>query len=201
MAKMLPALLAFFSGLATAAAAQPAADDLGRWHAGPYSYSDEMGGFAIIGISGSGRSADDPVVLLQELFSASPVTLVIRAERAIRPRNFVGDFANGFIHIRLVTRNNSGLPWVGFEFELQERLGVPSTFGDGLSFDQRQTESDTISCDRFPEYSRDFEPFDRLLFRGGNVDPLETVTFGFLISDFTPRWEFFLVQDPAVPFS
>lgn len=200
MARLLPALFAF-AGFSTGADPPPAADDPGRWHAGPYSYSDELGGFAIIGISGSGRSADDPVVLVQELFSASPVTLIIRAERPTRPRNFFGDFAHGFIHIRLVTRNNSGMPWVGFEFELQERLCVPSTFGDGLSFDQRLTESGTITCDRFPEYSRDFEPADRLAFRGGTADPLEMVTFGFLISDFTPRWEFFLVQDPAAPFS
>ena len=199
MARVLPVLFACAS-LSAAAAAQPA-DDLGRWHAGPYSYSDELGGFAIVGISGSGRTADDPVVLVQEFHSASPVTLVIRAERPTRPRNFVGDFADGFIHMRIVTLNNSGLPWVGFEFELQERLGEPSTFGDGLSFDQRNTESDSIFCDRFSEYSRDFEPYDRLLFRNGHTDPLQTVTFGFLITDFTPRWEFFLVQDPLVPFS
>lgn len=199
MMRMLPALAAF-AGLCATAAAQPV-DDLGRWHAGPYSYSDEAGGFVIVGISGSGRSADDPVVLVQEFHSASPVTLVIRAERPTRPRSFAGDFADGFIHMRLVVLNNSGLPWVGFEFELQERLGEPSTFGDGLSFDQTNVESDGIASDRFPEHSRDFEPYDRLLFRGGHVDPLATVRFEFLISDFTPRWEFFLVQDPAVPFS
>ena len=73
MARVLPVLFACAS-LSAAAAAQPA-DDLGRWHAGPYSYSDELGGFAIVGISGSGRTADDPVVLVQEFHSASPVTL------------------------------------------------------------------------------------------------------------------------------
>lgn len=201
MRKLAPVLAALVAGACLVAGPAPGADDLGRWHAGPYSYSDELGGFAIVAISGSGRTPDDPVVLTQELFSASPVTLMIRAERPTRPRNFVGDYADGFIYMRLVTLNNSGLPWLEFEFELQEILGQPSTFGDGLSFDQRRTDSTNIGSDRYGEFTRDYEPFDRLKFRSGHTDPLETVTFEFLITDFTPRWEFFLVQDPAVPFS
>src|SRR5690606_10644258 len=119
------------------------------------------GGFAIVGISGSG-TADDPVVLTQEMFSASPVTLVIRAVAPIRPREFGGGFADGFIHLRIVALNNSGLPWLEFEFELQEQPGEPSTFGDGLSFDQRRTESGNIRSDRYAAYDRNFEPYDRL---------------------------------------
>lgn len=201
MEKALPAATALAGVLVAAmAAAQPAADDLGRWHAGAYSYSDEMGGFAILGISGTG-TAQDPVVLTQAFFSASPAVLVIRAERPIRPHRFEGDFANGFIHMRVVALNDSGLPWIEFEFELQEILGQPSSFGDGLSFDQRHTESGNIGSDRYAKFTRDYEPYDRLLFRDGHTDPLQAATFDFLITDFTPRWEFFLVQDPAVPFS
>jgi len=198
MARTLPALIV----LASLAAAVPAgaADDLGRWHAGPYSYSDELGGFAIVDISGTG-TLDDPVVLTQEFFSASPVTLVIRAEQPIRPRFVEGNYANGFIYLRVVALNNSGLPWLEFEFELQEILGEPSTFGDGLSFDQRRTDSTNIGSDRYARFNRDYEPYDRLVFNDGYTDPLETATFDFLITDFTPRWEFFLVQDPTVPFS
>jgi hypothetical protein len=198
MTRSLPALFALMVGLA--GETSQAADDLGRWHAGPYSYSDEMGGFAIVGIAGVGTPGD-PVVLTQEFFSASPVTLVIRAESPIRAQHLEGDFANGIIYIRIVALNNSGLPWLEFEFELQERAGEPSTFGDGLSFDQRRMDSATISSDRFLEFSRDYEPFDRLLYRNGTVDPGETASFDFLITDFTPRWEFFLVQDPTIPFS
>lgn len=198
MARTTPILLMLAGALWPSAA--PAADDLGRWHAGAYSYSDEMGGFAIVAISGQG-SLDDPVVLTQELYSASPVTLVIRAEEPIRPRIFDGVFANGFIYIRFVTLNNSGLPWLEFEFELQETLGEPSIFGDGLSFDQRKTDSRTISSDRYVEFSRDYEPYDRLLFRDGYTDPLQTVSFGFLITDFTPKREFYIVQDPTIPSS
>lgn len=185
--------------LATAGMAKPA-DDLGRWHAGAYSYSDERGGFTILGISGSG-TLEDPVVLFQELHSASPVTLVIRAAKPIRPRFMDGDFANGFIYLQLVTLNNSGLPWLEFEFELQEHEGEPSTFGDGLSFDQRRTDSDNIGADLYAEYSRDYEPTDRLRFHEGHTNPLESVTFRFLITDFTPRCCYFIVQDPSIPLS
>lgn len=199
MRRSLPILLLPGALLAMATNAQPA-DDLGRWHAGPYSYSDELGGFAILGISGTG-TLDDPVVLTQELFSASPVTLVIHAEKPIRPRFMQGDFANGFIYLRLITINGSGLPWLEFEFELQEIRGEPSTFGDGLSFDQRKTDSSTTRSDRYAEFSRNYEPYDRLIFREGHTDAGQTVSFEFLITDFTPRAQYFIVQDPTIPSS
>ena len=200
MRPALPALSAVWSVLAAADVFAQPVDDLGRWHAGAYSYSDELGGFKIVGIAGTG-TADDPVVLSQEMLSASPAVVVIRAEKEIRPYATTGTFANGIIHIRIITLNNSGLPWIEFEFELQERQGEPSTFGDGLSFDQRRLEGAKISSDRFPSYHRDYEPFDRLIFKEGHTNPLESVQFDFLITDFTPRGEFFLVQDPTVPVS
>ena len=58
-----------------------------------------------------------------------------------------------------------------------------------------------ISSDSFAVFSRDFEPYDKLLFTKGSVDPGQSVGFSFLITDFTPRWEFFLVQDPRIPSS
>lgn len=170
------------------------------WLGGAYSFSDELGGFRITGVSGTGTK-DDPITITEELNSASPVTLVIRAERPIRPFDTSGLYANGFMHLRLVVTNNSGLPWLEFEFELQERLSQPSVFGDGLSFDQRRSASESIWSGRFLKFSRDFEPYDRLVFSHGKVDPLEIAEFSFLITDFTPRWEFFLVQDPRIPLS
>lgn len=171
-----------------------------RWMAGAYSFSDELGGFVIRGVSGTG-ARDNPIVVEQEFNAASPVTLVIRAARRIRPFAQVGDFANGIIHMRIVALNNSGLAWTEFEFELQEILGKTSLFGDGLSFDQRRSHSENISSDSFARYSRDFEPYDRLVFSEGHVDPLKTAGFSFLVTDFTPRLEFYLLQDPRIPFS
>lgn len=172
----------------------------GPVEAGAYSFSDELGGFRIISASGTG-SRDDPFVIREELNSATPVTMVIRTIRPIRPFDFSGLYANGFMHMRLEILNNSNLPWIEFEFELQEQLGKPSVFGDGLSFDQRRTDSENISSANFFEFSRAYEPYDRLLFRAGEIDHMETASFGFLVSDFTPRWQFFLVQDPRIPSS
>jgi hypothetical protein len=171
-----------------------------RWEAGAYSFSDELGGFRIVNASGKGTK-DDPIVIQEEFNSATPVTLVIRTIRPIRPFDYSGYYANGFLHIRLEVLNNSELPWIEFEFELQEQLGKASIFGDGLSFDQRRTESGNIWSESFEKYSRAFEPYDRLLFREGKVDHRGAASFNFMISDFTPRWEFFLVQDPRIPSS
>ncbi|WP_235911656.1 hypothetical protein [Mesorhizobium xinjiangense] len=170
------------------------------WRAGAYSFSDEKGGFRILAVSGRG-TADDPVVIDQEFYSASPVTLVIRTEAPIKPHAVEEGFVNGFLYVLIVARNASELAWTEFEFELQEVLGQPSVFGDGLSFDQRRTEGDNLTVTGFSRFSRDFEPYDRLLFRDGFVDPGEMAQFGFLISDFTPVERFFLVQDPRIPSS
>ena len=171
-----------------------------RWEAGAYSFSDELGGFRIAGVSGNGTK-QDPIVIREEMNSATPVTMVIRTVRPIRPFDYSGLYANGFLHVRVEVLNNSKLPWIEFEFELQEQLGKASVFGDGLSFDQRRTDSGNISSGNFREYSRAFEPYDRLLFRDGKVDYLDDASFSFMITDFTPRWEFFLVQDPRIPSS
>jgi hypothetical protein len=191
--------------IAVAAAAfgiapQARAEDPPKWVAGVYSFSDELGGFTISWVSGIG-SKDDPIVITEELNSASPVTLVIRATTVMHPFTLGGDAQTGFTHLRVVTLNNSGLAWVEFEFELQEIKDVPSTFGDGLSFDQRRSESEDIVSDHFAKFSRDFEPYDRLRFLDGKVDPLDSSAFSFFVTDFTPRSQFYIVQDPRIPSS
>lgn len=198
--KLLPLLaVAALAVPELAGAEDPATKEPKRWVAGGYSFSDELGGFTITGVSGSG-TREDPIVIVEELQSASPVTLVIRAETIVPPYS-LGDSGFGFTYLRFVALNNSNIAWVEFEFELQEIKDLPSLFGDGLSFDQRRTNGENIVSDRFMQFSRDFEPYDRLRFIDGKVDPLEAVTFRFLVTDFTPRSQFYIVQDPRVPSS
>ncbi|RJG47298.1 hypothetical protein D3Y55_17445 [Mesorhizobium sp. DCY119] len=178
--------------------AQEEKPEVKRWLAGAYSFSDELGGFKIRAIGGTG-TREDPIVIEEELVSASPVTMVIRTTKPIRPFDFSGKYANGFIHLKLIIWNSSEQAWIEVEFELQEILGQPSLFGDGLSFDQRRTDSKNIYSDSFADFSRDFEPYDRLLYRNGKVDPRRSASFGFLISDYTPKRQFYLVQDPRIP--
>lgn len=175
--------------------------DDGRWHAGAYSYSDEMGGFRIVAVSGSGTK-EDPVQIEQAFDSAGPVTLMIRAEKPIRLRPVPSaEVATGMIHMRIVAINGSGLPWIEFEFELQEQPGEPSTYGDGLSFDQRRKDGEQMASDRFDAFTRDFEPHDRVLFTRGVIDPDDSGLFQMFITDFTPKRTFYLKQDPRAPYS
>jgi len=174
------------------------ADPQKVWATGAYSFSDELGGFRITGASGIG-TREDPLIITEELNSATPVTLTIRTTRPIEAFGKAGEFANGIMYMRIDVLNNSALPWVEFQFELQEILDQPSVFGDGLSFDQRNKTPDNIRSSRFSDFEREFEPYDRLLFKNGKVDPLKTATFDFLMTDYTPRWTFYLVQDPRVP--
>jgi hypothetical protein len=198
-----PALaLALLAGQAAAESARgaDAAGSGGKFFAGAYSFSDEAGGFRILGVTGTG-ARDDPFVVVEELHSSSPVTLTIRTTAPLRPLDRSGLHANGDLHMRIEAVNGSEQAWVEFEFELQEVRDRPSLFGDGLSFDQRKEDTQTISSDSFARFSRDFEPYDRLLYQDGHVDPRATAGFSFFITDFTPRSEFYLVQDPRIPSS
>ncbi len=103
--------------------------------------------------------------------------------------------------MEIETLNASNLPWVEFEFELQELRGVSSVYGDGLSFDQRNVGSAHIDSDTFATHDRKFEPYDRLLFQSGTVDANLSVSFRLLITDLTPKPVFYLVQDPRIPAS
>jgi hypothetical protein len=174
------------------------AEQLKVWAAGAYSFSDELGGFRITGASGIGTK-EDPLVITEELNSATPVTMTIRTTKPIQPFGKAGEFANGLMYMRIDVLNDSGQAWVEFQFELQEILDQPSVFGDGLSFDQRNKTPDNIWSSSFSDFDRDFEPYDRLLFKTGKIDPLKRANFNFLITDYTPRWTFYLVQDPRIP--
>lgn len=168
------------------------------WLAGAFSISDELGGFSIRSVTGSGNR-DDPIQIVQELPSARAVTLVIRALSPVSPFSASGITDRNIIHMRIETVNASGIPWIEFEFELQKEFSLPSVFGDGLSFDQVRHDREGVSSDSFLQFHDDFEPYDRLRFYEGHVDPLGIAQFRFVITDFNPREIFYLRQDPRIP--
>lgn len=195
--RAIPALLALCTVLVTFGSFMSLAADKKVWVAGNYSFSDELGGFAIRAIAGKG-TRDDPIVIDQELYSASPVTMVIRAHRFLPD---AGDLSSSALFLRTNITNAGGQGWIEFQFELQEILGRASIFSDGLSFDQRQEETKLIRSTLFANFSRDFEPYDQLRFINGKVDSGETASFSFALTDFTPRPTFYLVEDPRIPSS
>jgi len=186
----LPALFAVLFS-ATAIASEP------QLTAG-YEFSDEKGGFSITHASGLGTQGD-PIVLRFVISSHQPSTLVIRANRPINPFAHPRTHATGTLYFDIRAQNETGQPWVATEFELQEVWRKPSEFGDGLSFDQRREGEQVFSADAYANYRLDFEPYDRLLFEDGVIDPDASGRFSLLVTDLTPIKEFFLQFDPQVP--
>jgi hypothetical protein len=135
--------------------------------AGDFSFSDELGGFRLLSASGVG-TPDDPVVIVEELPGVDPVILVIR--RRILPRD---DLRPSYTELTLVKHvvNTSERVWAGFEIELQEILKKPSVYSDGLSFKQFAANPEDVASGSFTENERRFEPYDRILFQSGAVDP------------------------------
>lgn len=170
----------------------------GQLSSGNFSFSDELGGFTILGVSGTGTT-EDPIVVVQEMHQAAPVTMVIR------PLLTADSYGNlkrqSFIQFSLVVvvTNGSQRNWAGFDLELQEVRGKPSVYFDGLSFDQVRTFADRVFVsDKFAMFSDLTEPYDRIRFEDGYVTPNETVQLKVFITDVTPKEAFYLVQDPQI---
>lgn len=158
--------------------------------AGVYSFSDELGGFRLLSARGSGTEAD-PVHIVEEISEVAPVTLVIRNHA------FDGGRSMNLTLVKHVV-NRSVRVWAAFEMELQEIPRRPSVYGDGLSFKQFDIVGSDVTSDAFAQNERRFEPYDRIEFLNGHVDPGATVEFKITLTDPTPTPEFYLVQDPKL---
>jgi hypothetical protein len=186
------------AGLALVAAMLvPAAPRAEVLAAGGFSFSDELGGFRLVSVSGRG-TRDDPVVIVEEIEDVGPAVLVIRRLRRPSPKQESSPGATHALSLVKVVTNRSGNVWAGFDLELQEDKDVPSVYGDGLSFDQIGRHPSDLRSDRFAQKRSRFEPYDRLTFEGGHVDPQGEARFSLTITDPTPTAEFYLLQDPRL---
>jgi hypothetical protein len=170
------------------------------WEAGGLSFSDELGGFRLLAVSGSGTLAD-PIVLVEELGAPGPAVLTVRNGQAAANSNLGGQQTGraflGLVLIKQVT-NRSPYRWSGFEMELREELQQPSVYSDGLSFDQLGSIRQNLYSDRFSQAKKANEPYDRLTFDRGRLEPGETAAFFFNIVDLSPGAVFYLVQEPIM---
>ena len=160
-------------------------------------FSDELGGFDIVGASGSG-SLEDPFVVVEEITADGPAILTIRGMshrfgNRIRSHHEIG-FA-----LTKILRNRTKRPWSFFNLELREFLDHASPFGDGLSFGQASEAGRPFRSDRFTDTLDTTEPFDGVQFLGAEVGADETVVVNVVITDTTPRWEFYLLQTRGQP--
>lgn len=169
--------------------------DGATFEAGGLSFSDELGGFHLISASGQGTPAD-PIILVEELTSLNPVVLTIRQTGSLTARPPAQPVLQRSL-IKVVI-NRSAWHWSGFDLELRGSDGHASIYADGLSFDQMRVVRQPLSSDQFAEIQTQDEPFDRLRFDHGRVEPDQTVRLGFNIVDINPRALFYLAQEPIV---
>lgn len=185
-----PLLLIALLALAAPAAPGGAAE----FQAGNFSLSDELGGFKLLSVTGTG-STDDPLVVTEELYGTDPVTLIIRRTALDQPE--LRPIQGRLTLVKHVI-NRSGRVWAGYHVELQEILNQPSTRSDGLSFNQAGSQPPDVEADPFTLNNRRFEPLDRIEFLGGAVDPGGTLSLRLTITDPTPVSPFYLLQDPQL---
>lgn len=168
-----------------------------EFSAGGLSFSDELGGFKLISVTGSGSSSD-PIVVVEEITHVEPAVLIVRGQQLIT----LGDGParkSTFVNLAVikVVINATNRVWTGFDLELQEELKKPSPYQDGLSFDQLGSFSDEpFASDSFTLTRRMPEPYDRVQFYDGSVNPGAAVRFNLFITDPTPASEFYLLQEP-----
>ena len=160
-------------------------------------FSDELGGVRLEHGWGSG-SLDDPFVLVEEITSDGPAILIVRGMTHRFGNRIRSHHEVGFALTKLV-RNGTAQAWSLFNLELRELFDHPSPFGDGLSFGQASDAGRPFRSDRFTDHLETREPFDGVQFFGGLVEPGETVALTVVITDTTPRWEFYLLQKRDSP--
>ena len=160
-------------------------------------FSDEFGGVEIVEGWGTG-TLDDPFVLVEEITEHEPAIIVVsgmthRFGNRIRSHHDIG-FA-----LTKIVRNRTEQAWSQFDLELRELLDHPSPFGDGLSFGQATEAGRPFAADRFADYIETYEPYDGVTFFDGAVEPGETVVLNVVITDTTPRYQFYLLQKRDSP--
>jgi len=186
------ALAAAFMALPTAAMADPVTVE-------GLTFSDELGNFRLVSVTGKG-TLEDPFVVKEEITGPNDPVLVIK--------NFSHDFGNrvGTQHtaafaMQKIVVNKTTKTWQGFQIELREIQNRPSTYEDGLSFGQASQLADDYVQSSMPNSQRLDEPEDSLGFGGASIPPNGQATFRFIISDMSPVYRFYLVQRPQEPLS
>jgi hypothetical protein len=155
-------------------------------------FSDELGGVELKEGWGTG-TIDDPFVLVEDITERGPAILVVRGMTHLFGNRIRSHHEVGFALTKIV-HNRTAQNWTQFDLELREFIEYPSPFGDGLSFGQASKAGRPFSADRFADNIETREPYDNVAFFDGDVAPGETVVLTVVVTDTTPRFEFFLLQ-------
>jgi hypothetical protein len=159
-------------------------------------FSDELGGFVLEGVTGNG-SMDDPFVIVERMTSASGGVLRFRIDPAFGNR-IGSQHTIGFALIKVI-ENATDFTWNSFELELQSQLGVPSGYADGLSFGQGSTAGRPFMSLEFARVRMIDEPYDQVEFEDGKVPVGSRTTLRIVITESTPLSDAYLAQRPTRP--
>ena len=162
-------------------------------------FSDELGGFVVVGASGSG-STEDPFIVYEEIIGPGAAILVIRGITR-EFGNHIGTLHPTGFALKKVVVNRTPFSWTFMDFELQENLGVSSDYLDGLSFGQGAVSGKPFRSNRYNLTSQLNEPVDSVTFYDGELRPGDTGVFSIVITETTPTPVFYLVQRPNRPFA
>lgn len=160
-------------------------------------FSDEEGGVVLHEAFGSG-TPDDPITLVEDITEDGPAVVTVRGMRTSFGNRAAPGHGVGFVLVKIV-RNLTSRPWYSFEMEVRERRGQPSTFEDGISFGQAMGGERVFGSDRFTELRQTDEPLDAVVFSGATILPGETVTVRVVVTDFSPNWQFYILQRRDAP--
>jgi hypothetical protein len=162
-------------------------------------FSDELGGFRLLSVTGTGSIAD-PFVIVEEIAGDRAVALLITG--------LTRDFGNrvGTQHVvsfamRKIVVNRSDRVWRHYQMELREVPTRRSPYEDGLSFGQNSELGLAYVASNFPDRQRFDEPEDTLGFGGATILPGERAEFSFIVSDMSPIFKIYLFQIPLQPLS
>jgi len=175
---------------------QPIASSAASITVSGITFSDELGGFVLKGVTGQG-SLDDPFVLKERLTDLNGGTLLFRVSSGFG--NQIGSpHSIGFAMVKIV-ENGTGVPWTSFEIELQSKLGVPSGYDDGLSFGQGSSAGKPFTATGFGQVTLLDEPYDRIELDQGKIETGASATFRFVVSETMPLQQAYLAQRPRRP--
>jgi hypothetical protein len=161
-------------------------------------FSDEGGGFTLLGVTGRG-SLDDPYVIVEDVVGPRQAVLIIRGLKQVGNR--IGTHHISGIAVTKIVFNRSKDTWQNYQMELREVSTRHSPYEDGLSFAQNTVLAGAFTASSFPDLQRLDEPQDTLGFSGKSVPPGESARFSFLITDMSPVDKFYLYQEPLQPVS
>src|SRR5262249_9414333 len=155
-------------------------------------FSDELGGFTILGASGRGSIAD-PFVVVEKITGPEDAVLIIRGLSPALGNRIGSQHLVGFA-MRKIVVNGTDSEWHLFDIELRQTLAHPSTYDDGLSFGQGSDIGRPFTSSAFAASVITDEPYDGVTFRDGAVKPGEQAAFNFVVTHTSPVSPIYLLQ-------